>query len=61
MSPVPRAHHTEVLISYPCPTCGVGPGDWCVTMTGQAKHEFHVARTILASENGWQFPDVRPE
>lgn len=30
--------------SYPCPTCGAGPGDPCLTYTGNEKNEPHVDR-----------------
>lgn len=39
-----------VLLSYPCPDCGAGPGDPCVTAGGNPAHDYvHAARTRDAS------------
>lgn len=43
--------------SYPCTTCNAKPGDPCVSIGGIAKSDIHVARTRLASEGGWEFPE----
>lgn len=34
-----------VFMSYPCPTCGAGPGEPCRTTTGHIYAECHVDRT----------------
>jgi hypothetical protein len=33
-----------VFESFPCPTCGAGPGEHCTTTTGNRKSEPHVDR-----------------
>lgn len=38
-----------VIESYPCPTCGSGPGDVCVTPTGNRKSEPHADRARSAT------------
>jgi hypothetical protein len=43
-----RAGWRRVLLSYPCPTCGAGPGDDCETSTGNRKFECHVSRSDAA-------------
>lgn len=37
----------NVVWSYPCPTCGVGPGTNCRTLTRQVRNEPHVERVRL--------------
>lgn len=34
-----------VFMSYPCPTCGAGPGERCTTTGGQAAGTPHADRT----------------
>jgi hypothetical protein len=48
----------EVVISYPCDTCGAGPGDRCRTVTDHEKWEPHAARSLLASNHYWLFPEI---
>jgi len=38
-----------VFMSYPCPTCGVGPGVRCVTVSGAESNTPHVDRTRHAT------------
>lgn len=38
------SHWRAVLRSYPCTTCGAGPGQPCFTSTGQVSQLEHVAR-----------------
>lgn len=40
------------ILSYPCPDCGAGPGQNCVTANGNPKTEEHVAR----ARNGARCP-----
>lgn len=34
-----------VFLSYPCPTCGAGPGEVCHTASGLPYNECHADRT----------------
>jgi hypothetical protein len=36
-----------IVESYPCDTCGAGPGAPCLTISGTVKHEPHVERVAL--------------
>lgn len=38
-----------VFLSYPCPTCGAGPGEVCLTITGKPYAECHAERTRHAN------------
>lgn len=40
----PRAPWRTVFLSYPCPTCGAGPGENCLSSTGNVRTECHVDR-----------------
>jgi ribosomal protein S27AE len=33
-----------VFESFPCPTCGAGPGEHCMTSNGNVRNETHVDR-----------------
>lgn len=47
-----------VVNSYPCETCGAGPGAWCISTGGKYKYEPHAARSKLASANHWADPEA---
>ena len=40
-----RSWWLAVVESYPCPVCMSGPGDRCVTASGNTKSEPHAERT----------------
>ena len=50
----------EVVTSYPCPACGVGPGEPCLTVSGNAKREPHADRSRAADANRWRFAENDP-
>jgi predicted RNA-binding Zn-ribbon protein involved in translation (DUF1610 family) len=42
-----------VLLSYPCPDCGAGPGELCTTRSGRPAHDYvHAARVQDAPRCG---------
>lgn len=53
----PKAEWKEIAESYPCTTCGAGPGEPCVTSNLNVMRDCHVSRTRLASEHGWHYPE----
>jgi len=38
------------LLSVPCPTCGVAPGERCLLHSGAPRSEPHVDRKLSAAE-----------
>lgn len=50
----------QVALSYPCDICTAGPGEQCLTWTGNKAWTPHAARTRKASDNGWRDPDGQP-
>jgi len=56
----PKAWWRLVAQAWPCETCGVGPGERCLTLRHNVTYTPHACRTDLASANGWQHPDVEP-
>ena len=48
MSGQPIAPWRALLRSYPCPTCGAGPGDPCLTSGGREADVEHVARQRIS-------------
>jgi hypothetical protein len=53
----PKQPWRQVALSYPCETCGAGPGDPCMSVSGRKADMPHVTRTTLASANDWDPPD----
>lgn len=54
----------EVVQSYPCPECGSGPGDPCITKNGNAKYECHAIRAASVDRcpkcGGRMSADIEP-
>ena len=47
-----------IALSYPCETCGAGPGERCTTSGGHVEaHMPHAYRTNLAAGRGWLAAD----
>jgi hypothetical protein len=43
----------QAIMQYACPSCGVAPGQLCITISGQPFREPHAARSALASADHW--------
>lgn len=50
-----RAHLAwqQAVLQYPCPSCHVAPGEWCITASGRPFHEPHADRARLAAADHW--------
>lgn len=44
----------DLALQLGCPTCGTGPGVWCMTRSGHGAASLHARRTMVVAAVFWR-------